>query len=131
MKSDDGFAKQVEEAISAGKTNPPTSLSPDASEDSTAWLELDPEGLEELLRQRGGEKLRDESQREDAMAEAFADPLTSFAQKVEGFVEGEGSLEGAMFDECAVSAGASCRSLLFATVNYRMTTNRMRRKTSR
>lgn len=57
-------------------------------------MNLDEEGLEQLLQSRAGPRGEDEAM------EAHAQNLTGLAAKFEDFVQGRGDLEGAMFDEC-------------------------------
>ena len=82
------FAHQVDEAITSAQTIQGVS---DLVEDSDAWLDLDPEGLEELLRKKQGNEAN--------LNEAHAERLGGLAEKFESFVDGQGALDGAMFDE--------------------------------
>jgi hypothetical protein len=67
-------------------------------EDSESWLDVSPDELDGLL-SRSGEPPRAPEGGEDAEATAQAETLSVLAKKVGQFVEGEGDLEGARFDE--------------------------------
>jgi hypothetical protein len=103
------FAAQVTTAISRTDGLPPVF---EGEEDSDEWLHVNPEDLDRMLQntfkgqnkvgaddmdvvEAGGE---DESQ-DDRMAREQATRLSDLAKKVEQFVEGEGGLDGAMFEE--------------------------------
>ena len=74
-------------------------------EDSEAWLEVSPDELDGLLSRSGGPAPplplppSDGQAGEDAEARAQAEGLSVLAKKVGQFVEGEGDLEGARFEE--------------------------------
>ena len=111
------FAQQVEDALASKLPIAPST----GQEDSDAWMELDPDDLERILAERrGGDGVTDE----DAMADAQADQLGELADKFESFVEGQGSLDGAMFDECVCSERASADRA--ANCPTRMATRRTR-----
>jgi hypothetical protein len=79
----------------------------DATEDSDNWLSVDPSSLDGLLASASGmnkataqatDKM-DIDEDEDAKVNEQAKRMKDLAGKVEKFVEGEGDLEGAVFDE--------------------------------
>lgn len=95
-------------------------------EDSESWLEIDQAGLEEILRSReggGGGSFEDddfsdsdgddregegmdevktkEERDEEKRNRKAAKQLEEMAGKVEDFVQGRGTVQGAVFDECA------------------------------
>ena len=81
------------------------------NEDSDDWLNVDAENFEEKLTQtfRGrtteakGESAMDVDKSPDdmehALAQDQADRLKHLAKKIEGFVEGQGTVDGAVVDE--------------------------------
>ena len=82
----------------------------DSEEDSDDWLNINAETLDMNLAeamQRGplpegqnNDKMQvDEEDEENRMTQVQADKLKDLASKVENFVEGKGSLEGAIFEE--------------------------------
>lgn len=135
------FTQRVDDAIARCRSSPlpllPSRLltPPTASsaadlvstglEDSDAWMQLDEQGLEDLLSSRGGggrggfgglgESDEDEEDEEDdeeggdeemdggkeetRKAKKAALRLEEMAKQVEGFVEGRGAVQGALFDE--------------------------------
>lgn len=92
------FAQQVEDALASKMPIAPST----GQEDSDAWMELDPDDLERILAERRGDGAAADD--EDLVADAQADQLGELADKFESFVEGQGSLDGAMFDECVASS---------------------------
>ena len=104
------FASQVDAAIASVKE----STEPlDRGEESDEWLNLNAEDVDQMLedsRTKGKPKARQNGNAMDIdekTAESAEDRLTSeqakrlkdLANKVENFVEGEGDVEGAIFDE--------------------------------
>lgn len=101
------FAKQVDLAVSqAGSVGDPGLQ----EEDDESWLTVDAQDLETQLQQSLGhtKKVRQEDAMvvdspeipaEDRMASEQASRLKDLANKVEQFVEGEGDMEGARFEE--------------------------------
>ena len=84
----------------------------DEGEDPEGWLDVDPMDLDQSLKryQRKedpaqtiskdhDELLADQDDDEDMVANEQAGRLKDLAEKMEGFVEGEGAMEGALFDE--------------------------------
>ena len=72
-------------------------------EESDNWLDIDAENFDSMLQNMGPERsggAMDVDQKEEKLAQDQASKLKSLAQKVEKFVEGEGDLEGARFEEC-------------------------------
>jgi len=74
-------------------------------EESDDWLDIDAENFDSMLQnmvpgRSGGISAMNVDQREEQLAQDQASKLKSLAQKVEEFVEGEGDLEGARFEEC-------------------------------
>lgn len=87
---------------------------PDLEEDSDNWMNIDAEHFDQKLEEIMRPKAKGASQKADAMdvdrpvsveeqetrmAQAQADKLKGLANKIESFVEGEGTLEGAVFEE--------------------------------
>ena len=70
-------------------------------EDSEDWLNMDPQGLEEILKERqaGNSADRDPNAEEQEEAERQAAKLTGLADKFESFLNAEGSMDGALLDE--------------------------------
>jgi hypothetical protein len=72
-------------------------------EDDDSWLNVDPEQLDQLLGSSVDAMDVDERDLglsdDDKMAQDQASKLHNLAQKVESFVEGEGDIEGARFEE--------------------------------
>jgi hypothetical protein len=73
-------------------------------EDPDNWLDIDAENFDSLLQnmvpgQSTGINTMDVDQKEEQLAQEQASKLKSLAQKVEEFVEGEGDLDGALFEE--------------------------------
>jgi hypothetical protein len=93
----------VNEALRA---QPPAELK-DEGEDPDDWLNVDPMDLDHTLKQYHQQKespthgsvddVVDED--EDMAAHEQAGRLKELAKRMEGFVEGEGAMEGALFDE--------------------------------
>ena len=98
----------------------PVSLNFDEGEDSDDWLNIDEEMLNGMLAHSAGPSSQakpapsqksnidalspepggiEEDGGEDAITTENADRLKKLAGKIEAFVEGEGDLEGARFDE--------------------------------
>lgn len=84
--------------------------SSEIAEDSIEWLNVSPDELEKTLTTMGRREGMDvdlpeskieevDGDPETAEAQKHADRLGKFAAKVEKFVEGEGDLDGARFDE--------------------------------
>lgn len=73
---------------------------PTYTQDSESWLDISPDELDGLLSRSGETRPAQAAARgEDAEAEAQAETLSVLARKVGQFVEGEGDLDGARFDE--------------------------------
>ena len=73
-------------------------------EEPDNWLDVDAENFDGMLQnmvsgQSDGISAMDVDQKEEQLAQDQASKLKSLAQKVEEFVEGEGDLEGALFEE--------------------------------
>jgi hypothetical protein len=85
------FAKRFEQALRTADPNPPPTATPD-QEDPDTWLDIDPEGLEQMLKERGGEGAT-------TIEDVQAEQLGGIADKFQKFVQGKGSLEGALFEE--------------------------------
>lgn len=98
-------------AISQSKDD---ALSPtQEKEDSDDWLNVDAQDFDDMLEKTMGTSRNTKSGPSEAMnvdnpegeteedhaAKAQADRLQELAQKVESFVEGEGDVEGAKFEE--------------------------------
>ena len=76
-------------------------------EEPDNWLDIDAENLDSVLQNMAPEKstgtdVMDIDQKEEELAQGQALKLKSLAQKVEQFVEGEGDLEGARFEEYVI-----------------------------
>lgn len=78
------------------------------NEDSDDWLHIDIEDFDKKLAEvnPGTSKLKsepmdvdEEEDKEIRTAKAQAEKLQGFAKKVENFVEGKGTMDGAMFEE--------------------------------
>ena len=83
-------------------------------EEPDNWLDIDAENFDGLLQKLApgksdGVNTMDVDQKEEELAQDQASKLKSLAQKVEKFVEGEGGLEGALFEEYV----ARTNSILF------------------
>lgn len=101
------FSSQVDEAL-LNKTLPDRS---NESEDSDDWLNVDAQEFEEMLEttyNKSKAKLSSDSNAmdvdgqesaEDRLASQQAKQLKDLASKVEDFIEGEGDVEGALFNE--------------------------------
>jgi len=77
-------------------------------EEPDDWLDIDAENFDTMLQnmvpgQSDGIGVMDVDQKEEQLAQDQASKLKSLAQKVEEFVEGEGDLEGARFEEYVTS----------------------------
>ncbi|KAG6829290.1 hypothetical protein H0H92_005044 [Tricholoma furcatifolium] len=109
------FATRVQVALS---DHPEVSTIPQIDEDPDDWLNVDSESFEAMLEQSMGGKSKSTVQaddmdvdnfknggttEDDLLASAQAAKLKDLAQKVENFVEGEGDIEGAMFDDEVLS----------------------------
>ena len=98
------FASLVNNAIAQAGENP---MLPELEEQPDDWLNVDAESFDDKLKatmqarkSSSGEKDMDVDEDDgDRVAAAQAERLQGFAKKVQKFVEGEGTLEGAMFDE--------------------------------
>ena len=86
---------------------------PNLAEEPDDWLNVDAEDfdakLAETIRSRPSNTEGDVNAMdvdivdgEDAAAESQAEKLKGLAKKIENFVEGEGTLEGAVLDECVL-----------------------------
>jgi hypothetical protein len=86
-----------------------------SQEDEDSWLDVDASSFEEMLQKGSASKsttkapdamdvdaTEDEKPADDAEASKHADRLRELSEKVEKFVEGEGDLEGARFEECVI-----------------------------
>ena len=117
------FAAAVVDAITAATvaaSDASVSLNFDEGEDSDGWLNIDEDMLNGMLVRGSGSSWEsklgpsqnsniealspenggtEEDGGEDAITTEQADRLKKLAGKVEAFVEGEGDLEGARFDE--------------------------------
>ncbi|KAH7340297.1 SGT1 protein-domain-containing protein [Rhizoctonia solani] len=92
------FAAQVEEAVKLSSEHPSSSSD---EEDSTEWLQIDESTFDGMLKQKFSRKDAKQpgEDDEDRYAQEQATRLQELAKKVEGFVEGEGDLEGARFED--------------------------------
>ncbi|KAJ2920284.1 hypothetical protein MD484_g79, partial [Candolleomyces efflorescens] len=104
------FARQVDSAIANVSELP---LQETVVEDSDAWLNIDEADFDSMLaRGQGkaqksdkgvkgvkGEQMDVDDQTEDDMATFQANQLKALASKVEDFIEGEGDIEGAQFQD--------------------------------
>jgi hypothetical protein len=87
----------------------------DEGEDSDNWLHVEPMELERSLNRYGrtdGQEMdvgdtKEDGTTEDQLASEQARRLKTLADKMEGFVEGEGVMEGAVFEECVFQASLS------------------------
>jgi hypothetical protein len=103
------FASQVDEAIGQLQAEPKFL---DAPEDSDDWLNVDAEGFEQMLEasraKLHGNETKDpngmdvDESPEDRIASEQAKRLKDLASKVENFIEGEGDVEGARFEEYVI-----------------------------
>ncbi|TDL28785.1 SGT1-domain-containing protein [Rickenella mellea] len=98
------FALSVNKAIS--RTARMSYESPGDDEDSDDWLNVDPETFESRAGDHSHEAMVIDHEG-DPIAEAQAKNLSSLAEKVNKFVEGEGSMEGALFDDDVLSDDGS------------------------
>ncbi|KAG8825841.1 hypothetical protein FRC19_010315 [Serendipita sp. 401] len=100
------FADLVNDAIRLH----PDAMLHDEGEDPDDWLNVEPKDVEQAIRQYqmyqheqgdtdNGAKLVEGETEEDRAANKQAHKLKQLAEKMEGFVEGEGALEGALFEE--------------------------------
>jgi len=73
-------------------------------EEPDTWLDIDAENFDSMLKNMasGQPSPMDVDQKEDQLAQNQASKLKSLAQKVEEFVEGEGDIEGARFEEYVI-----------------------------
>ncbi len=87
----------------------------DEGEDSDEWLHVEPMELERSLNRYGRtddqemdvSDTKENGTAEDQLASEQARRLKTLADKMEGFVEGDGVLEGAVFEECVFQASLS------------------------
>lgn len=107
------FASQVQSALARAGTDALPSVSASSQqEDSEAWMEVDPNQLDNVIAEAMGQKAGpSQSRPQDAMDEAGAEDeenkvasaqaarLKDLASKVEEFVGGKGTMEGATFAE--------------------------------
>jgi len=102
------FADLVNKAL---QTNPEAALR-NEGEDPDDWLDVDPVALDHALKQYHQQKeghvhghpkdsnnVNDQGDDEDMVANEQAARLKELAERTRDFVEGEGALEGALFDE--------------------------------
>ncbi|KAG8759493.1 hypothetical protein FRC14_005781 [Serendipita sp. 396] len=100
------FADLVNDAIRLH----PDAMLHDEGEDPDDWLNVEPKDVEQAIRQYqmyqheqgdtdNGAKLVEGETEEDRAANKQAHKLKQLAEKMEGFVEGEGALEGALFED--------------------------------
>ncbi|EJD04343.1 SGT1-domain-containing protein [Fomitiporia mediterranea MF3/22] len=105
------FATLVNNAIAQAGENPTL---PNLEEEPDDWLNVDAENFDEKLAETMRPKATPPEEKKDAMdvdqpdstedaenqaVQAQADKLKNLAKKVEKFVEGEGTLEGAVFED--------------------------------
>ncbi|KDQ20565.1 hypothetical protein BOTBODRAFT_26568 [Botryobasidium botryosum FD-172 SS1] len=103
------FAALVNTAIEQARSDGRAAEQPEPQieEDSDEWLNVDPTSLEGMLRGTAPPQTREGSApmdvdtkgEEEEVTEEQAKRLKDLAQKVERFVEGEGSLDGAIFED--------------------------------
>ena len=99
------FASKMNTALhAAGDVN----FSRCAEEEPDSWLDIDAENFDSMLKtiapgHSNGIGAMDVDHKEEQLAQDQASKLKSLAQKVEEFVEGEGDLEGARFEEYATT----------------------------
>lgn len=100
------FAALVNAAITQATSNGQTAEKKEdqVEEESDDWLAVDPSSLDSILREpkpdaTQGSQMNVDDAGEDQAAEEQAKRLKDLAQKVQNFVEGEGELEGATFEE--------------------------------
>ena len=102
------FAELVDETLATTQDTLQQSLQAlQISEDSDSWLEVDPDELDGMLQaaSAGSRMKQDEGDTEMTAAEGaeFGDEharvLRDLANKVNNFVEGQGDLDGARFEE--------------------------------
>lgn len=106
----------LREARKAAAPNSAPQQDVDLSEDSDDWLYIDQNRLEDMLKSKSGASKPDraeengmdvdtgngeqaEEDEDEKLAREQAKRLQSMAEKFQGFIEGEGSVEGALFDE--------------------------------
>ena len=85
-------------------------------EEPDSWLDVDAENFDGMLqnmtaKRPNGTEAMNVDQKEEQLAQDQASKLKSLAQKIEEFVEGDGDLEGARFDEYV----ARCKHSPFVT----------------
>jgi hypothetical protein len=99
--------------LTAAISQTPDTLIPSTldEEDSDDWLNIDAQNFDDMLQKTMGtsrnivqdtmdvDKPEDGETEEDRIAKEQASRLQDLAQKVEDFVEGEGDVEGAKFEE--------------------------------
>lgn len=100
------FASQVNAATSEYTSLPPSTIQ---GEDADDWLNVDANDFEAMLERTMGAQTQEKpddmnvddpkDDSEERVASEQASRLKDLAAKVEGFVEGEGDLEGARFEE--------------------------------
>ncbi|KAL5534603.1 hypothetical protein ACEPAG_1066 [Sanghuangporus baumii] len=109
------FATLVNNAIAQAGENP---MLPDLEEDFDDWMNIDAESFDQRLEKTLRPKTKNISENTDAMevdqsasveekedrvVQAQADKLKGLANKIEKFVEDEGTLEGAVFEDEKIS----------------------------
>ena len=103
INSQTPFYEQFENALATAKLNlPQQPLSPnDEVEDDEKWMTLEPDDLETLLENRSrnaGVTEGPPGDKDEALAQHYATRFGDFTEKLEGFVEGQGGLDGALFE---------------------------------
>lgn len=95
------FASKMNTAL---RTASDIDLSVCAEEEPDNWLDIDAENFDSMLQtvtpgKSNGISVMDVDRNGEQLAQDQASKLKSLAQRVEEFVEGEGDLEGARFEE--------------------------------
>lgn len=99
------FASQVDAAIAAAVDVPRFTYEANelTQEDSEDWLTVDPDELDGMMMRASGrdraERANEDSAKPMDLDDTHAQALSDLAAKVGKFVEGEGDIEGARFDE--------------------------------
>lgn len=104
------FAESVDSALKSTMTLEISELTPTETyqEDSESWLEISPDELDGLLSRSGQADAKvlnthpvaeNDHAGKDDDADAQAKTLSDLAKKVGAFVEGQGDMDGARFEE--------------------------------
>lgn len=93
------FAEALIEAVETAKKRSEVIVF-DLGEDSDSWMQASPDELGDLFGEQASMEAKSGGDSEEAMMGNQALKLKKLAEQVDTFVQKEGDLEGAEFDEC-------------------------------